>query len=67
MEILDKKYKKFLLVGVFETQIKLSDDKRKTKYLTKIYDPFLNGRVRGEIQKNFSLFITNEIYTINSI
>lgn len=67
MEILDKKYKKFLLVDVFENQIELSDDKRKTKYLTKIYDPFLNERIRGEIQKSFSLFITNETYIINSI
>nr|QJS52106.1 Ycf1 [Vicia bungei] len=59
-KILDNKDKKFSFVDVFENRIRLSDDTEKTKYLTKIYDPFLNGRVRGEIQKRFSPFIPNE-------
>ena len=59
-----KKYKKFIPVDVFENRIRLSNDKRKIKYLTKIYDPFLNGPFRGQ---SFSPSIQNETYTTNSI
>jgi hypothetical protein len=66
-KVLDKKYKKyknFIPVDVFENRIRLSNDKRKIKYLTKIYDPFLNGPFRGQ---SFSPSIQNETYTTNSI
>nr|YP_009642734.1 hypothetical chloroplast RF1 [Medicago biflora]QCO74221.1 hypothetical chloroplast RF1 [Medicago biflora] len=63
-KVLDKKYKKFIPVDVFENRIRLSNDKRKRKYLTKIYDPFLNGPLRGQ---SFSPSIQNETYTTNSI
>nr|YP_010132607.1 hypothetical protein RF1 [Vicia cracca]QQD90338.1 hypothetical protein RF1 [Vicia cracca] len=59
-KMIDKKYNQFCPVDVLENRIRLSDDNSKTKYLTKKYDPFLNGRVRGEIQKSFSPLITNE-------
>lgn len=66
-KVLDKKYKKFkkfIPVDVFENRIRLSNDKRKIKYLTKIYDPFLNGPFRGQ---SFSRSIQNETYATNSI
>ena len=63
-KIIDNKYNKLSPVDVFENRIRLSDDNRQTKYLTKIYDPFLNGRVRGEIQKGFS---QNQTDTTNYI
>nr|YP_010566049.1 hypothetical protein RF1 [Medicago rugosa]UZC30759.1 hypothetical protein RF1 [Medicago rugosa] len=66
-KVLDKKYKKFkkfIPVDVFENRIRLSNDKNKIKYLTKIYDPFLNGPFRGQ---SFSPSIQNETYTTNSI
>ena len=44
--------------------LKIKLDKRKRKYLTKIYDPFLNRPLRGQ---NFSPSIQNETYTTNSI
>nr|YP_009522740.1 ycf1 [Vicia sepium]AXQ37221.1 ycf1 [Vicia sepium] len=58
-KIIDNKYNKLSPVDVLENRIRLADDKRQTKYLSKIYDPFLNGRVRGEIQKGFSQNKTN--------
>nr|YP_010565973.1 hypothetical protein RF1 [Medicago murex]UZC30607.1 hypothetical protein RF1 [Medicago murex]UZC30683.1 hypothetical protein RF1 [Medicago murex] len=66
-KVLDKKYKKnkkCIPVDVFDNRIRLSNDKRKRKYLTKIYDPFLNGPFRGQ---SFSPSIQNETYTTNSI
>nr|YP_009141464.1 hypothetical chloroplast RF19 [Lathyrus tingitanus]AIL55990.1 hypothetical chloroplast RF19 [Lathyrus tingitanus] len=66
-KILDKKGNKMDLVDVLENRIRLSDDRSKKKYLPKIYDPFLNGPARGEIQKSVSPFITNQTYTTNSI
>nr|YP_010010877.1 hypothetical chloroplast RF19 [Medicago archiducis-nicolai]QOI00498.1 hypothetical chloroplast RF19 [Medicago archiducis-nicolai] len=66
-KVLDKKYKKnkkFIPVDVFENRIRLSNDKRKRKYLTKRYDPFVNGPFRGQ---SFSPSIQNETYTTNSI
>nr|YP_010555386.1 hypothetical chloroplast RF19 [Adinobotrys atropurpureus]UYR22025.1 hypothetical chloroplast RF19 [Adinobotrys atropurpureus] len=63
-KVLDKE---FLPLDVFENRIRLCNDDTKTKYLTKIYDPFLNGRFRGQIQKCFSPSIKNETYTTNDI
>nr|QJQ79929.1 hypothetical chloroplast RF19 [Glycyrrhizopsis flavescens] len=63
-KVLDKE---FLPLDVFENRIRLCNDDTKTKYLTKIYDPFLNGRFRGQIQKDFSPSIQNETYTKNYI
>nr|YP_003587801.1 hypothetical protein Ycf1 [Lathyrus sativus]ADE43661.1 hypothetical protein Ycf1 [Lathyrus sativus] len=56
-KLLDKKVKKgkkFNLVDVLENRVRLSDDRGRKKYLPKIYDPFLNGPARGEIQKSVS-------------
>nr|YP_010584688.1 hypothetical chloroplast RF1 [Galega orientalis]UZU69633.1 hypothetical chloroplast RF1 [Galega orientalis] len=71
-KVLDKKYKnkrfkKFFPVDVFENRIRLCNDKKKKKYLTKIYDPLLTGRFRGQIEKGFSTSIINENYTTNNI
>nr|YP_010426525.1 hypothetical chloroplast RF1 [Phyllolobium chinense]USM11217.1 hypothetical chloroplast RF1 [Phyllolobium chinense] len=63
-QVLDKK---FLPMDVLENRIRLSNDETKIKYLTKIYDPFLNGCFRGQIQESFSPSIQNETYTTNSI
>nr|YP_010566580.1 hypothetical protein RF1 [Medicago heyniana]UZC32049.1 hypothetical protein RF1 [Medicago heyniana] len=62
-KVLDKKYKKYkkCIPDVFENRSRLSNDKRKRKYLTKIYDPFLNGPFRGQRS------IQNENYIKNSI
>nr|AIK20874.1 hypothetical chloroplast RF19 [Lathyrus japonicus] len=66
-KILDKKGKKFNPVNVFENRIRLSDDRRKKKCLPKIYDPFLSGRARGEMQKRVPPFIRNKTDTTKSI
>nr|AGW45946.1 hypothetical chloroplast RF19 [Lens culinaris] len=63
-KLLDKKYNQFHPVDVdlediLENRIRLCDDESNTQYLIKKYDPFLNGRFRGEIQKSFSPLITN--------
>nr|YP_010587263.1 hypothetical chloroplast RF19 [Corethrodendron multijugum]UZZ46227.1 hypothetical chloroplast RF19 [Corethrodendron multijugum] len=63
-KVLDKE---FSPPDVLENRIRLCNDEKKRKYLPKIYDPFLNGRFRGEIQKSFSPSIQNETYTTNSI
>nr|YP_009141391.1 hypothetical chloroplast RF19 [Lathyrus odoratus]AIL55917.1 hypothetical chloroplast RF19 [Lathyrus odoratus] len=66
-KIIDKKVQKgkeFNLGDVLETRVRLSDDRSRRKYLPKIYDPFLNGPARGEIQKSVSpLLIKNETDT----
>nr|AOV83520.1 Ycf1 [Glycyrrhiza glabra] len=61
-KVLDKEFRP---LDVFENRIRLCNDDTKTKYLTKIYDPFLNGRFRGQIQKCFSPSIKDETYTTN--
>nr|YP_010964196.1 hypothetical chloroplast RF19 [Astragalus psilosepalus]WNM88775.1 hypothetical chloroplast RF19 [Astragalus psilosepalus] len=66
-KVLDKQYKQFLPVDVLENRIRLCNDENERKYLTKIYDPFLNGCFRGQIQKSFSPSIQNEISKTNSI
>nr|YP_010042450.1 hypothetical chloroplast RF1 [Sphaerophysa salsula]QPB69680.1 hypothetical chloroplast RF1 [Sphaerophysa salsula] len=63
-KVLDKQ---FLPMDVLENRIRLSNDETKRKHLTKIYDPFLNGCFRGQIQKSFSPSIQNETYTTNPI
>nr|UWV19041.1 hypothetical chloroplast RF19 [Coronilla valentina subsp. glauca] len=63
-EVLDKEY---FPVDIFENRIRLCNDERKQKYLTKEYDPFLNGPCRGQIEKSFSTPIQNETYKKNSI
>nr|QJF73477.1 hypothetical chloroplast RF19 [Caragana jubata] len=63
-KVLDKE---FLPLDVFENRIRLCNDETKTKYISQIYDPFLNGRFRGQIQKSFSPSIQNETYTTNHI
>ena len=41
--------KELISLDILENRIRLSNDETKTKYLTKIYDPFLNGRFRVQI------------------
>jgi len=50
----------FISLNIFENRIRLCNDETKTKYLTKIKDPFLNGPFRGRITKGFSTSIQNE-------
>nr|YP_010891104.1 Ycf1 [Erythrina sandwicensis]WJK72554.1 Ycf1 [Erythrina sandwicensis] len=52
--------KKFLSIDKFENRIRLCNDEIQPKYLTKIYDPFLNGPFRGRIKKGFSPSIQHE-------
>nr|QVX29136.1 hypothetical chloroplast RF1 [Harleyodendron unifoliolatum] len=59
--------KEFFPLDIFEKRIRLCNDETKTKYLPKIYDPFLNGPCRGRIKKCFSPSIKNETYTKNDI
>nr|YP_009680772.1 hypothetical protein Ycf1 [Kummerowia striata]AYA54506.1 hypothetical protein Ycf1 [Kummerowia striata] len=40
----------FFSRDILENRIRLCNDETKTKYLTKIYDPFLNRSFRGRIQ-----------------
>nr|YP_010864805.1 hypothetical protein RF1 [Indigofera pendula]WGS98037.1 hypothetical protein RF1 [Indigofera pendula] len=63
-KVLDKE---FIPFDIFENRIRLCNDETKTKYLTKIYDPFLNGPFRGRIQNFFSPSIKNETHTKNYI
>uniref|UniRef100_UPI0030DF5DB3 Ycf1 n=1 Tax=Hedysarum drobovii TaxID=2906541 RepID=UPI0030DF5DB3 len=63
-KVLDKEFRP---LDVLENRIRLCNDEKKKKYLPKIYDPFLNGRFRGQIQKSFSPSIQNKTYTPNSI
>nr|AIJ27963.1 hypothetical chloroplast RF19 [Trifolium hybridum] len=61
-----KKYKKFLPVDIFENPVRLSKDTEEKEYLIKIYDPFLGGRFRGQLQKSSSPLTRNDIL-INKI
>nr|YP_010864224.1 hypothetical protein RF1 [Indigofera bungeana]WGS97373.1 hypothetical protein RF1 [Indigofera bungeana] len=63
-KVLDKE---FIPLDIFENRIRLCNDETKAKYLTKIYDPFLNGPFRGRIKICFSPSIKNEIDTKNYI
>nr|UEN67283.1 hypothetical protein RF1 [Sophora prazeri] len=60
-KVLDKE---FIPLNIFEKRIRLCNDETKTKYLPKIYDPFLNGPCRGRIKK---CSIKNETYRKNDI
>nr|WFG52100.1 hypothetical chloroplast RF1 [Astragalus melilotoides] len=63
-KVLDKK---FLPMDVLENRIRLCNDKKKRKYLTQIYDPFLNGSFRGQMPNTLSPSIQNQIYKTNPI
>nr|YP_009766400.1 hypothetical chloroplast RF19 [Goodia macrocarpa]QIS96852.1 hypothetical chloroplast RF19 [Goodia macrocarpa] len=63
-KVLDKE---FCPLDIFENRIRLSNDETQTKYLTKIYDPFLNGPSRGRIKKTFLTSIKSETYLKNYI
>nr|YP_010032927.1 hypothetical protein RF1 [Prunus hypoxantha]QOW38493.1 hypothetical protein RF1 [Prunus hypoxantha] len=52
--------KEFFVMNVLEKRTRLCNDKTKKEYLTKIYDPFLNGPYRGRIKKLFTPSIINE-------
>nr|YP_010568995.1 hypothetical protein RF1 [Prunus laurocerasus]UZC57302.1 hypothetical protein RF1 [Prunus laurocerasus] len=52
--------KEFFVLNVLEKRTRLCNDKTKKEYLTKIYDPFLNGPYRGRIKKLFTPSIINE-------
>nr|YP_010159110.1 hypothetical chloroplast RF19 [Cajanus crassus]QRG31389.1 hypothetical chloroplast RF19 [Cajanus crassus] len=52
--------KEFLSLDIFENRIRLCNDETKKKYLTKIYDPFLNGPFRGLILNGFSPSIQHD-------
>nr|YP_010513352.1 hypothetical protein Ycf1 [Centrosema coriaceum]UXL84923.1 hypothetical protein Ycf1 [Centrosema coriaceum] len=64
VKVLDKE---FIPLDIFENRIRLCSDETKTKYLTKIYDPFLNGPFRGQIKNCFSSSIKNKTYKKNNI
>nr|YP_009868844.1 Ycf1 [Spatholobus pulcher]QKI32369.1 Ycf1 [Spatholobus pulcher] len=60
--------KEFLSLDILENRIRLCNDETKTKYLTKIYDPFFNGPLRGRIKFFFSPSIQDEkTYKKNNI
>nr|YP_010162439.1 hypothetical chloroplast RF19 [Dunbaria nivea]QRI60148.1 hypothetical chloroplast RF19 [Dunbaria nivea] len=60
--------KEFIYLDIFENRIRLCNDETKKKYLTKIYDPFLNGPFRGRIQNGFSPSIQHDkTYKKNNI
>lgn len=60
--------KQFFPLDVLENRIRLCNDTNKLKYLTEIYDPFLNGSFRGQMPNSFSISIENEFHkTKNSI
>nr|YP_010514527.1 hypothetical protein Ycf1 [Coursetia rostrata]UXL86180.1 hypothetical protein Ycf1 [Coursetia rostrata] len=63
-KVLDKE---LMPLDILENRIRLCNDETKTKYLTKKYDPFLNGPFRGQMQKFFSPSIKNETSTKNYI
>ena len=46
--------KELISLDILENRIWLSNDETKIKYLTKIYDYFLNGRFHGQIENVFS-------------
>nr|AZA05891.1 Ycf1 [Hemiptelea davidii] len=59
--------KKFKNLDVLEKRTRLCNDKIKKEYLTKIYDPFLNGPYRGRIKKGVSPSIINKTSIKNNI
>ncbi|XP_016649821.1 PREDICTED: protein TIC 214-like [Prunus mume] len=59
--------KEFFVLNVLEKRTRLCNDKTKKEYLTKIYDPFLNGPYRGRIKKLFTPSIINEASIKNYI
>nr|QVX28442.1 hypothetical chloroplast RF1 [Tabaroa caatingicola] len=59
--------KEFSPPDLFEKQIRLCNDETKTKYLPKIYDPFLNGSCRGRIKEILLTSMKNETYKKDDI
>nr|QWK45436.1 hypothetical chloroplast RF1 [Prunus salicina]QWK45861.1 hypothetical chloroplast RF1 [Prunus simonii]QWK45606.1 hypothetical chloroplast RF1 [Prunus salicina]QWK46031.1 hypothetical chloroplast RF1 [Prunus salicina]QWK46116.1 hypothetical chloroplast RF1 [Prunus salicina] len=59
--------KEFIVLNILEKRTRLCNDKTKKEYLTKIYDPFLNGPYRGRIKKLFTPSIINEASIKNYI
>ena len=57
MDYLDKE---LISLEILENRIGLSNDETKTKYLTKIYDSFVNGCFHGQIENIFSISIQYE-------
>lgn len=56
-----------LALDVLEKRIRLCNDKTNKEYLSKMYDPLLNGSHRGTIKKLSSPSIINETSIENSI
>nr|YP_010428520.1 hypothetical chloroplast RF1 [Tetracera sarmentosa]USO20363.1 hypothetical chloroplast RF1 [Tetracera sarmentosa] len=46
-------------LNILEKRTRLCNDKTKNEYLTKIYDPLINGPYRGTIKKTFSALQTS--------
>nr|YP_010598375.1 Ycf1 [Psychotria serpens]UIG86875.1 Ycf1 [Psychotria serpens] len=51
IEVLDKE---FLLLNILEIKTRFCNDDTQSKYLPKMYDPFLKGAYRGRIKEIFS-------------
>nr|YP_010284499.1 hypothetical protein RF1 [Caryocar glabrum]YP_010284511.1 hypothetical protein RF1 [Caryocar glabrum]UKQ56241.1 hypothetical protein RF1 [Caryocar glabrum]UKQ56253.1 hypothetical protein RF1 [Caryocar glabrum] len=66
VEALDKRFL-ILTLNTLEKRTRLCNDKTKKQYLSKIYDPLLNGPFRGRIKKSFSPSIINETSIKNYI
>nr|ADD30919.1 putative RF1 protein [Liquidambar styraciflua] len=56
-----------LLLDVLEKRTRLCNDENEKEYLSKKYDPFLNGPYRGTIKSFFLPSIINETSIVNSI
>ena len=68
VKALDKTFKsKSLILDVLEKRTRLYNDNTKNKYLSNVYDPFLNGSYRGRMKIFFSPSIQNEISIQNYI
>nr|QXM16013.1 hypothetical chloroplast RF19 [Celtis koraiensis]QXM16099.1 hypothetical chloroplast RF19 [Celtis sinensis] len=58
VKALDKTFKnQFLILDVLEKRTRLYNDNTKNKYLSNVYDPFLNGSYRGRMKFFFSFSI----------
>nr|YP_009559253.1 hypothetical protein RF1 [Barbeya oleoides]QBA96053.1 hypothetical protein RF1 [Barbeya oleoides] len=58
---------KSFILDILEKRTRLCNNNTKKEYLPKIYDPFLNGHYRGQMNKIFSRSIINETYINNFI
>nr|YP_009650883.1 hypothetical chloroplast RF19 [Laguncularia racemosa]QCF40365.1 hypothetical chloroplast RF19 [Laguncularia racemosa]QKG03072.1 Ycf1 [Laguncularia racemosa]UIS00584.1 Ycf1 [Laguncularia racemosa] len=64
IEVIDKEC---ITQNVLENKTRLCNNKAKKEYLPKIYDPFLNGSLRGRIKKKISPSMMNETSIKNDI